>query len=82
MTSYSYDRYTEQYNYTLKFTYYDVYGLDYGDLTDGYGWRTQFGMLAGFRSWFILQHWDKYNGDFQPYFSYMSFEESFTGKLQ
>lgn len=81
MTSYSYDEETKQFNYTLRFTYYDIFGLNYSDLTNGYGMGTEFGMLAGFRCWYILQHWDEYDGNYQPYFSYMSFEESFSGEL-
>lgn len=81
MVSYTYDAEVKQYDYTLRFTYYDVFGLDYSDLTDGYGMQTQFGVLAGFRSWYILQHWDEYNGDYQPYFSYMSFEETVSGEF-
>ena len=78
MTSFKYNKDKNQYEYTLKFTYYDIYGLDYSDLTDGYGYGTSFGILFGFRSWYILQHWSKYNGDCQPFFNYMTFEESFV----
>lgn len=82
MTSFKFNKDKNNCEYTLKFTYYDVYGLDYTDLTDGYGYGTSFGILAGFRSWYILQHWSEYDGEHKPFFSYMSFEESFIGDMK
>jgi hypothetical protein len=31
-----------------------------------------FGILAGFRSWYILQHCNLYGGDYQPFNTYAS----------
>ena len=47
------------YSGNLRFTFKDDFGLDSGDLDQWY--------LAGFRSWFILQHYDKYNGKYKPF---------------
>ena len=63
--------YFKQDNYAfvaeLKYTFYDVYGLDSHDI-DTYGW------FPGFNNWFILQHWDEYNGKYQPFLTCIEFE--------
>ena len=40
-----------------------------------------FGILFGFRSWYILQHWDKYDGDIQPFVTYMEFDKTIEGVI-
>mgnify|MGYP000389943016 FL=1 len=34
-----------------------------------------FGILAGFRSWYILQHCNLYGGDYQPFNTYASLKK-------
>lgn len=79
-TSYKFDG--ANYKYTMKFTMYDIFGLDSNDITDRYvDYAPPFGMLAGFRSWYIMQHYDKYGGDYQPFITMMEFEKTFEGSI-
>ncbi|MCM1399316.1 MAG: DUF3289 family protein [Clostridium sp.] len=81
ITSYKFDG--KNYEYTLRFTFYDVFGLDSGDIKDsGVSKHFKFGMIGGFRSWYILQHCNLYNGDYKPYISYMTFERTFQGQIE
>ena len=78
ITSYSFDG--KNYEYTIKYTIYDVFGLDKNDISDP-NRLMQFGILHLFRYWYILQHYDKYNGDYKPFITYISFEETMKGKI-
>jgi len=72
------------YEYKLRFTMYDVFGLDDDDITHKYiNWKVvpSFGLLYGFRAWHILQHYDEYDGAYRPYISYMKFYRSFDGTI-
>lgn len=77
------------YKYKLKFTMYDIYGLNEDDLTKGTKIHPPFGSVnlpnlnigSGFKSWYILQHLDDYNGAYQPYINYMTFEKIFEGSI-
>jgi uncharacterized protein (TIGR03034 family) len=60
---------------TLKFNIYDHFGLDEGDLV----WYLV--PLAGFRSWFTLQHYDKYNGLYKPFVTNIDIEIPFEGDI-
>ncbi|SEP85694.1 conserved hypothetical protein [Lachnospiraceae bacterium RM5] len=65
---------SEDNSYELHYTLYDIYGLDETDITDKmYG--IPFGVLAGFRSWYILQHFDEYAGDVKPFITCMEFDK-------
>lgn len=56
----------ETYSAVLRITFYDHFGLDTSDLSDKkYGSLTA-GMVAGFRQWFIIQHWDELEATVQP----------------
>jgi len=80
VTSFKFDG--KNYEYTLHFTMYDIYGLGSDDLTDNAAkFLPQFGFLDGFRSWYILQHYNKYQGNYQPYISYMEFDKTFEGTI-
>lgn len=57
----------------MRFTIYDHFGLDEPDVEKMYV------QLAGFRSWFTLQHWNKYNGKYKPFASVMTFNIPFSG---
>lgn len=72
------------YEYTLKFTLYDIYGLDSADIEANKMVKkiVGFGLVGGFRSWYILQHCNLYGGDYQPYITYSSFEKTIRGTLQ
>lgn len=81
MTSYSYDG--QHYEYTLRFTLYDVYGLDSRDIEELKAVKdvVGYGILGGFRSWYILQHCNFYQGN-QPFINYMIFKKSIAGEIE
>ena len=68
------------YEYTIKYTIYDIFGLDENDV-EGEDRLVKFGMLAMFRYWYILQHYDKYDGDYKPFITYVEFEETVGGNF-
>jgi len=58
---------------TLRFTFYDHFGLDRPDVEKMYV------NLAGFRAWFVLQHFQKFNGIYKPFVAIMEVEVPFHG---
>ncbi len=68
------------YEYTIKYTIYDIFGLDENDV-EGEGRLVKFGILAMFRNWYILQHYDEYDGEYKPFITYIEFEETVGGNL-
>lgn len=79
VSSYEFDG--RKYKYTLHFVMYDIFGLDEKDIEQRRIAFMPFGVLAGFRSWYILQHYDKYNKKYKPYISYMEFDRTFEGEI-
>ena len=80
VSSYSFDG--KRFEYTLHFVMYDIYGLDSNDIENRKVWNMiPFGISAGFRGWYILQHYDKYNKKYKPYISYMEFDRTFEGEI-
>ncbi len=81
MTSYSFDG--QHYEYTLRFTLYDIYGLDSKDIEElkAVGGKVGYGILPGFRGWYILQHCNFYQGN-QPFITYMVFEKPIPGEIE
>lgn len=69
------------YSGTLHYTMYDIYGLDSSDITDQYAFSFDFGLLNGFRHWYILQHWDEFAGQNKPFITYMEFDRDFEGYI-
>ncbi|MCM1083311.1 MAG: VWA domain-containing protein [Clostridium sp.] len=82
IASYKFDG--KNYEYILRFTLYDIYGLDSADVEEAKYLDNivGFGILAGFRSWYIIQHCNLYGGDYQPYISYMIFEKTISGGIE
>lgn len=78
ITSYKFDG--VNYEYTIKYTIYDVFGLDENDISDE-DRLMDFGILAGFRAWYILQHYDEYGGNYKPFITYIEFEETIQGNI-
>lgn len=78
ITSYKVEN--NNYKYTIKYTIYDIFGLDENDI-EGDGRLIEFGILQMFRYWYILQHYDKYDGDYKPFITYIVFEETVSGVL-
>ncbi len=70
-----------KYECTLKFTYYDVFGLDSDDIEKNGAFVIKFGKIEGFRSWYILQHYDKYEGEVKPFITYVTFDETIKGEI-
>ena len=54
---------------------YDHFGLDQPDVEKVYV------NLAGFRSWFVLQHYDEYDGKYKPFVTVMEKDIPFEGEL-
>ncbi|WP_045520543.1 DUF3289 family protein [Neobacillus niacini] len=54
---------------------YDHFGLDQPDVEKMYV------NLAGFRSWFVLQHYEDYDGEYKPFVSLMEMDIPFEGEL-
>ena len=63
------------YSGNLRFTFKDNFGLDADDISE-------FGALAGFRSWFILQHYDKYDGKYKPFKTVVTIDYPIFGSLE
>ena len=70
----SYNRTGNSYSGVLEFTLYDHFGLDAPDVE-------KFGFLAGFRAWYILQHFDRFNGAYKPFVTVINFEVPFSGSF-
>ena len=73
ITSYKFDG--VNYEYTIKYTIYDIFGLDENDISNE-DRLMDFGIFAGFRAWYILQHYDEYGGNYKPFITYIEFEET------
>lgn len=61
---------------TLHFYIYDHFGLDQPDVEKIYV------KLAGFRAWYVLQHYKEFNGKFKPYVTDIKFDIPFEGDLK
>jgi len=59
------------YSGTLHFEFIDVFGLDETDVGE-------FGVIQGFRSWYILQHYDQYSGN-SPFNTVVGVDYHFEG---
>lgn len=64
------------YSGTLRFTLYDHFGLDQPDVEN-----PKYVALAGFRAWFVLQHYDKFGGKYQPYINIFEYDVPISGRL-
>ena len=63
------------YNGVLHFQLYDHFGLDQPDVEKIYV------NLAGFRAWFVLQHYDDFNGKYKPFINVFDYYIPFSGTL-
>lgn len=62
------------YSCTLHYTLYDHFGLDQPDIE-------KFGPLAGFRSWYVLQHYSAYNSAYKPFLTLIEFDITISGSI-
>lgn len=65
------------YTATIEVTLYDHFGLDINDVTITSS--RHYAILCGFRSWFVLQHWNRMA--YKPFITTMEFEETFTDRF-
>jgi hypothetical protein len=72
----------DQYLGTLRFTFYDHFGLDTSDLSEAKYGVVKAGALAGFRQWYILQHWSElgYSEQPKPFVTIVSYTVEFRGE--
>jgi uncharacterized protein (TIGR03034 family) len=76
-----FDQFGSHYKGRVKFTLYDHFGLDTPDIgpDPDTGAVKKYGLLAGFRSWFLLQHYDRFA--YKPFISVMEFFYPIEGDL-
>lgn len=67
------------YSGTIKYTIFDHFGLDTGDITDSSDTSEFLGYTAQFGSWFVLQRYVNCNYQYKPFVTYIVFEETFSG---
>lgn len=65
----------EHFSGTLHFCLYDHFGLDQPDVEKIYV------NLAGFRAWYVLQHYDQFNGAYAPFVTLMEYDVPFEGEI-
>lgn len=77
----SFNKSGNSYSGTLRFSFYDHFGLDTSDLEDKKYGNMQAGFLSGFRQWYILQHWSGLAAAVQPkpFVTKVSFTIPFQG---
>jgi hypothetical protein len=63
------------YSASLHIVLKDVFGLATDDITRPTGW------LDGFFSWYVLQHYDGYNGAHKPFITVIEFDTIVSGTL-
>ncbi len=69
---YSFNTSGNTYTYTLHFTLYDHFGLDAEDVEKN-------SIFSGFKSWYVLQHYDGYNKSYRPFLTLMEFDVTVSG---
>ena len=69
------------YSGTMRFVFYDHFGLNTEDLSVPKEFDLLAGIMPGFRQWFILQHWDSLDAEIQPkpFLTLVSYTVSFSG---
>ncbi|RAT70778.1 DUF3289 family protein, partial [Lonsdalea populi] len=76
-----YDRVGRYYTGKVRVTFYDHFGLDIPDIGPDptNGSIKKYGMLAGFRGWFILQHMKQFG--YKPFITVMEMDYPIKGTL-
>lgn len=77
----SFERSGNRYRGKLRITLYDHFGLDVPDVGPDpvTGQAKPYGLLAGFRSWFVLQHYERFA--YKPFTTVMIFDQAIGGDL-
>lgn len=77
-----YEKFGNFFKGTIRITLFDHFGLDAPDIgpdpTTGH--IKPYGMLPGFRAWFILQHYDRFS--YKPFVTVMEMDYPFSGEIQ
>ncbi|HAT6345328.1 TPA: DUF3289 family protein [Aeromonas hydrophila] len=77
-----YEKFGNFFKGTIRITFFDHFGLDGPDIgpdpTTGH--IKPYGLLPGFRAWFILQHYDRFA--FRPFVTVMEMDYPFSGEIQ
>ena len=77
-----YEKFGNFFKGTIRITLFDHFGLDAPDIgpdpTNGH--IKPYGVLPGFRAWFILQHYDRFA--FKPFVTVMEMDYPFSGEIQ
>lgn len=79
ITEYKFDG--KNYSGTIKYTIFDHFGLDEGDITDSSVTSELLGYTAQFGSWFVLQRYKNCQSKYKPFVTYIVFEETFSGTV-
>jgi len=74
ITNYEFDGIN--YHGKYRITLYDHFGLDEPDVDNS----KEYGYLAGFRAWFILQHLDRFA--YKPFMTVIVLENEFSGSIK
>ena len=67
------------YSGTIRFTFYDHFGLDTPDLVELKGGIVAPGIAPGFRQWYILPHYNYFNNAFKPFVTLISYDITING---
>ncbi|WP_461603563.1 DUF3289 family protein [Aeromonas salmonicida] len=77
-----YEKFGNFFKGTVRITLFDHFGLDAPDIgpdpTTGH--IKPYGLLPGFRAWFILQHYDRFA--YKPFVTVMEMDYPFSGEVQ
>ncbi|MBE6579772.1 MAG: DUF3289 family protein [Ruminococcaceae bacterium] len=69
------------YSGTIRYTIFDHFGLDEGDITESSTTSELLGYTAQFGSWFVLQRYENCNSQYKPFVTYIVFEQTFSGSI-
>ena len=61
----------------MKITIEDEFGLGLNDIDN----EKIYGNAAGFRAWFMLQHYEGFNGAYKPFNTVIELEYPFEGSI-
>ena len=77
----SYEKLDRTYSGSIRFTFYDHFGVDTTDLASDKFLGFAAGLMSGFKQWYILQHWNELESSVQPkpFVTNISFSVPFSG---
>ena len=69
------------YSGKIRYTIFDHFGLDTGDITESSNTSEFLGYTDQFGSWFVLQRYVNCNHQYKPFVTYIVFEQTFSGRI-